>query len=87
MEHWDDVQKMAFTSVGDEWYGYGTPRSMKEKVYHLLHLNICILSLYTEEPCNKPVEYNVLYIPMTTRDVSEVKTNHGLLQSDWTSAL
>ena len=46
VEHWDDVQKMAFTSVGDEWYGYGTPRSMKEKVYHRLHLNIYILSFY-----------------------------------------
>ena len=32
VDHWDEEQKMAYTSVGDQWYGYGTPRSMKEKV-------------------------------------------------------
>ena len=30
--YWDNEQKMAFTFVGDQWYGYETPRSMREKV-------------------------------------------------------
>ena len=38
-EHWDNEQKMAYTAVGDQWYGFGNPRSMKEKVRFSLKMS------------------------------------------------
>ena len=48
-----------------------------------------ILSLFTEKPFSKTVERNEVYVSIITSShmtVSDVKINHGLLQSDWTSA-
>ena len=58
------------------------------KIYSKLLLYIYILGVFTEEHYSKPLEQNVVYIPITTPyDVSDVKINHGFLQSDWTLVL
>ena len=44
----------------------------------VLHTNIYILWEFNEKPYSKPLERNVVYIPVTTpslRDVSDVKIN------------
>ena len=51
---------------------------------------IYILGVFTEKPYySKPLEGSVVYSPTksSSRDVSDVRINHGSLQSDWTSVL
>ena len=62
-------------------------RHFKTKAY--LVCNIYIRGVFTEKPYSKPLERNVVYIPIKTspRDVSDVKINHGFPQSDRKSAL
>ena len=59
----------------------------------LLNLNIYILDVFTEKPYSKPLERNVVYIPIitlshpTSYEFNDVKIIHGSLQSEWTSAM
>ena len=56
----------------------------------MLFLHIYILGVFTEKPYSKPLECNVpvLYSNnIESRDITDVKINHGFLQSDWMSAL
>ena len=58
--------------------------------HHMINLYIYILGLFIEKAYSELLERKVVYIPKPTSshatDVSEVKINHGSLQSDWTSA-
>ena len=57
-----------------------------------IFFNIYILGVFTGKPYSKPLEHNVVYIPIitlrhaTSHDFKWRQINHGSLQSDWTSA-
>ena len=65
-----------------------TNKGKEAAVRYTLRSNTYILGVFTEKPYSKPLEGNVVYIPIITLSHAtshDVKVNHGSLQSDWTS--
>ena len=63
----------------------GSTPSLNDGRYNKIYVNIYIHGVFTKNPYSKPLARNVVNIE--PHNVTDVRINHGSLQSDWTSAL